>query len=49
MHLNPDSRREFSQLYLQEYGVSLTDEQADEMGWELLELMDLLLQPQKSH
>jgi len=48
MRLPPDSIREFQQIYLQEYGVSLTDEQANERGWELLQLMQLLLQPPKA-
>lgn len=45
MRLTKEAIEEFKSLYLKDYGKALTDEEADTMGWELLELMDLLLRP----
>jgi len=38
MKLSKEALEEFKKIYLQERGVALTDEEADRMGWELLEL-----------
>jgi hypothetical protein len=45
MKLSKEAIADFKKIYLEKRGVELSDEEADTMGWELLELMDLLLRP----
>lgn len=45
MRLSKQAIDEFKTIYLKKYGVQLTDEQANELGVELLEFFKLIYKP----
>lgn len=45
--LSKEAIEEFKKNFRDTRGIELTDEQADEMGWRLLKLASLTLQPIK--
>lgn len=47
MNLPPQAIKRFKQIYLAKRGVELTDEQAQEIGWKLLELASKTLASEK--
>lgn len=47
MKLSQKAREDFKSIYSKSRGIKLTDEQADLMGWQLLELASLTLKENK--
>lgn len=45
MRLSKKAVEEFKTIYFKKYGVQLTDEQANELGVELLEFFKLIYRP----
>lgn len=45
MQLSNKAINDFKKIYLEEFGVDLTDEEANKKGLELLEFMKLIYQP----
>ncbi len=45
MRLSKKAIEEFKAIYLEKYGVQLNDEQANELGVELLEFFKLIYKP----
>lgn len=43
MQLTEESIKEFKDMYQKEFGIAISDAEADEMGLELLQLYKLLL------
>ena len=43
--LSPDAIREYKEIYKAEFGIELTDAEAEEQGLRLLRLFSLLLRP----
>lgn len=43
--LSKEAIKEYQDIYTNEFGVVLTDDEADEMGWRLLEFFDTLSTP----
>ena len=47
MKLSPQAIREFKDIYLKKRGVELTDNYAESLGIQLLQLADLLIRNKK--
>lgn len=45
MKLSDAARTTFKEKYIEKYGVQLSDDQADEKGWELLRFMQVIYKP----
>ena len=45
MHLSPKATAEFKQIYLSEFGETLSDDQAEEIALRLLRVFALLSEP----
>ena len=45
MKLSKKAREDFKKIYREQRGVILTDEETDQMGWKLLQLHSLVMQP----
>ena len=45
--MNNELREKFKKLYLEKFGISLTNEEATEMATDLINLMKVLLKPDK--
>jgi len=47
--VNPQSLMKFKQIYYKKYGIKLTDEQATEQAFNLLNLIKILTKPKKTN
>ena len=48
MKLSKKALNDFKRIYKEQYGEDITDKKADEMGWQLLQLYELVMKVPKS-